>query len=156
MDDLRQWAPAATDGVFWFVVDHVATRWTEDPQAWYDLTPEQRTALVLGVWRQEVQTGGFERYFRHDSADTAMEALAAARLLPPGWRSVLADAVRVFGLPYPTDVDTREEILDEVLARDPFRLDEVDAAMRDLERDDPCDGLLDAWVWSHRQAFFDG
>jgi hypothetical protein len=24
------------------------------------------------------------------------------------------------------------------------------------ERDDPCDGLLDAWVWSHREAFFDG
>ena len=156
MANLLQFAPAATDGVFWFVLDHVATRWTEDPQTWYDLTPEQRTVLVLGVWRQEVQTGGFERYFRYDSADTAMEAMAAARLLPPAWRSVLADAVRVFGLPYPTDVDTREEILDAVLARDPFRLDAVDAAMRDLERDDSCDGLLDAWVWSHREAFFDG
>ncbi len=156
MANLLQWAPAKAEGVFWFVVDHVAGRWTEDPQAWYDLTPEQRTVLVLGVWRQEVQTGGFERYFRYDSSDTAMEALEAARLLPPGYRTVLADAVRVFGLPYPTDVDTREEILDAVLAADPFRLDEVDAAMVALERDQPCDGLLDAWVWSHRAAFFDG
>jgi hypothetical protein len=154
--NLLQWAPATSDGAFWFVLDHVATRWTEDPQTWYDLTPEQRTVLVLGVWRLEVQTGGFERYFRYDSADTAMEAVEAARLLPPGYRSVLAEAVRVFGLPYPTDVDTREEILDEVLAADPSRLDEVDAAMGALERDEPCDGLLDAWVWSHRGAFFDG
>jgi hypothetical protein len=153
---LLQFAPTATDGVFWFVVDHVATRWTEDPQAWHDLTPEQRTVLVLGVWRLEVRTGGFERYFRYDGADTAMEALEAARLLPPGYRSVLADAVRVFGLPYPTDVWAREEILDEVLARDPFRLDEVDEALRTLEREEPCDGLLDAWIWSHREAFFDG
>jgi hypothetical protein len=153
---LLQLAPAATDGVFWFVLDHVATRWTEDPQAWHDLTPEQRTVLVLGVWRLEVRTGGFERYFRYDGADTAMEALEAARLLPPGYRSVLADAVRVFGLPYPTDVWAREEILDEVLARDPFRLDEVDEALRTLEREEPCDGLLDAWIWSHRGAFFDG
>jgi Domain of unknown function (DUF4375) len=153
---LLQWAPATAEGVFWFVVDHVAGRWTEDPQAWYDLTPEQRTVLVLGVWRQEVRTGGFERYFRYDSSDTAMEALEAARLLAPGYRTVLADAVRVFGLPYPTDVDTREEILDAVLAADPFRLDQVDAAMVALERDQPCDGLLDAWVWSHRAAFFDG
>ncbi|HYN65895.1 MAG TPA: DUF4375 domain-containing protein [Ornithinibacter sp.] len=156
MADLLQFAPAATHGVFWFVVDHVAQRWTEDPRAWHDLTPEQRTVLVLGVWRQEVLTGGFERYFRYESADTAMEALEAARLLPPAWRAVLADAVRVLGLPYPTDVDAREEILDEVLAADPCRLDAVDAAMRELERDDPCDGLLDAWVWSHRAAFFDG
>jgi hypothetical protein len=102
---LLQWAPATAECVFWFVVDHVAGRWTEDPQAWYDLTPEQRT---------------------------------------------------VFGLPYPTDVDTREEVLDAVLAADPFRLDGVDAAMVALERDQPCDGLLDAWVWSHHTAFFDG
>ncbi len=156
MANLLQWAPATTEGAFWFVVDHVATRWTEGPQTWYDLTAEQRTVLVLGVWRQSVQTGGFQEYFRYDSADTAMEALDAARLLPPGYRAVLADAVRVFGLPYPTDVWAREEILDEVLARDPFRLDEVDMAMRALEREEPCDGILDAWVWSHRAAFFDG
>ena len=156
MANLLQWAPDRTEGVYWFVVDHVATRWTEDPQTWFDLTAEQRTVLVLGVWRQSVQTGGFQEYFRHLTGDTAMEALDAARLLPPGYRAVLADAVRVFGLPYPTDVWAREEILDEVLDRDPFRLDEVDATMRALERDAPCDGILDAWVWSHRAAFFDG
>ena len=92
MASLLQWAPDRTGGVFWFVVDQVATRWVEEPQTWYDLTAGQ----------------------------------------------------------------AREVILDEVLARDPFRLDEVDAAMRALERDAPCDGILDAWVWSHRAAFFDG
>ncbi len=97
MANLLQWAPDRTEGVFWFVVDHVATRRVEDPQTWYDLTPEQRTVLVLGVWRRSVQTGGFEQYFRYDTADTATEALDAARLLPPGYRTVLADAVRLFG-----------------------------------------------------------
>jgi hypothetical protein len=154
--NLLQYAPAARDGVFWFVVDHVAQRWTEDPQAWYDLTHQQQTVLVLGVWRLAVRSGGFEWYFRHDTGDTALAALEAARLLPPPWRAVLAEAVGILGLPYPLDAGTREEVLDEVLDRDPLRLDGVDAAMRDLEREQPCDGLLDEWIWSHRLTFFDG
>lgn len=156
MASLLQWAPARADGVFWFVVDHLAQRWTEDPAAWDLMTSQQRTVVVLGMLRQDVSTGGFERYFRYDSGNSAPLALDAIRLLAPAWRLVLADAVRVLGLPYPTDVWAREEVLDEVLERDPFRLDPVDRAWQALERDDPCDGTLDAWIWSHRDGFFDG
>lgn len=155
MSTLRQLAPDATDGVFWSVTDHLAQRWTEDPAAWDRMTPEQRTVVVLGMLRQDVMTGGFERYFRYDSGNSAPLALDAVRLLPPAFRRVLGDAVRVLGLPYPVDPWAREEALDAALDRDPFTLDVVDEAWRALERDHACDGILDAWVWAHRAAFFD-
>ena len=99
-------------------------------------------------------TGGFERYFRYDSSDTAMEALEAARLLPPGYRTVLADAVRVFGLPYPTDVDTREEILDAVLAATRSASTRSTRRWR-LERTSPATGSSTRGS-GHIGAFFDG
>ena len=69
---------------------------------------------------------------------------------------MLADAAASSACRTRRDADTREEVLDEVLDRDPFRLDGVARDDARLERDQPCDGLLDEWIWSHRVAFFDG
>ena len=73
---------------------------------------QQRLYAVLDL-RQEVNSGGFDSYFRYWGDDTAEIALdALPELLGEEWAVLLRDAVSLMGTPYPRATDDRAAILD--------------------------------------------
>jgi Domain of unknown function (DUF4375) len=74
------------------------------------LNDTQRALVAVCDLRQEVNSGGFDAYFRYwggNSAPDAVEALPS--LLGQNWSDLLREAMDLSGPDYPTDVDTREE-----------------------------------------------
>lgn len=77
------------------------------------LSERERQVLAVCDFRQEVNSGGFDSYFRYFGGDTALTAMSALpRLLGSPWAELLGEAVALLGTPYPRDPDDRAEKLD--------------------------------------------
>jgi hypothetical protein len=77
------------------------------------LTVEGQRLFAILDLRQEVNSGGFDVYFRYWGGDTAELALAALpHTLGQDWANLLRDAMALFGTEYPLDPDTRGDIID--------------------------------------------
>lgn len=107
------------------------------------LMPMERQVLAICDLRQEVGSGGFDRYFRYSGGDTAPQAQSAiGHLLGWPWVNLLAEAMSIFGEVYPLDCDSRTEQL-EVLDAD-ATLNEFDDRLYNLEAQQDSDALLTA------------
>ncbi|WP_158564148.1 DMP19 family protein [Jiangella anatolica] len=154
--DLRQSAPPDRTGAGWYVFDHLWRAVISDHGAVEHMTPEQRTVLALNLLRTEVNSGGFDVYFRYSGGDHALDAMAGAHVLGPAWAALIHAACRTIGDPYPTDIDERERILGGMELEDPEGriLNELDSRLYGLEADEPADERIDAFVAAHWTAFF--
>ncbi|MGH3712101.1 MAG: DMP19 family protein [Micromonosporaceae bacterium] len=139
MTTLLQPQPESADGAFWFVFEHLAEADLQDPSAMSKMTPEQRQVFALGMLRQEVNSGGFDAYFRYNGGNTALDAKDAAPLIGPSWELVITEACNRVGHSYPTDQAVREASVDELTERDPEAFERLDSAFYDLEADRPAD-----------------
>ncbi|WP_165956861.1 DMP19 family protein [Kribbella antibiotica] len=101
------------------------------------LSERERQVLAVCDFRQEVNSGGFDSYFRYSGGDTALTAITALpRLLGSRWADLLGEAVALFGAPYPLDPDDRSEKVGS------FDLDELDKRFYTLEASTNADGKL--------------
>ena len=79
----------------------------------WSLSDAQRGLVAVCDLRQEVNSGGFDSYFRYWGGNSAPEALAALPgLLSHEWADLLSEAMALLGPNYPTTQDVREELLD--------------------------------------------
>lgn len=77
------------------------------------LTPIEKQAAAICDLRQEVNSGGFDSYFRYWGGNTALVARAPlASLLGEPWADLLDDALALFGDHYPLGPDDRADVLD--------------------------------------------
>src|SRR4051794_15143860 len=92
----------------------------------------KRGVLAVCDLRREVNSGGFDRYFRYWGGNYAPDAV---RLLPTllgqAWADLLAEAMSLLGPDYPIDPTTREERLGGGELDD--QLDELDSRYFALE-----------------------
>lgn len=99
--------------------------------------------------RQEVNSGGFDGYFRYWGGDTALVALAALpAALSQEWADLLQDAVNLFGTSYPEDADDRASRLDQLDLDD--ALARLDQRLLDLEEESNVDDALDSYLANAR------
>ncbi len=90
------------------------------------LSERERQVLAVCDLRQEVNSGGFDAYFRYWGGDTAPTAAAALpQLLGSPWADVLREGMALLGQPYPASADDRAEKLDG---------DSLDEVLDDLDR----------------------
>ncbi|WP_405063437.1 DMP19 family protein [Kribbella sp. NBC_01505] len=90
------------------------------------LSERERQVLAVCDFRQEVNSGGFDSYFRYNGGDTALTAMTALpRLLGARWADLFGEAVALFGAPYPPDPDERAEKIDD---------DSLDATLDELDK----------------------
>jgi hypothetical protein len=85
--------------------------------------------LFAAHWCQsEVRNGGFHQFFSNSTGVLAPEALAAFRAIGlEEWASLLNEAMRFFGEPYPREQDERQELLATVPGNKPEEWDPFDA-----------------------------
>ena len=105
------------------------------------LSIAEREVAAICDLRQEVNSGGFDSYFRYwggNTAPTALEGLSSR--LGPEWAGVLSDALRLFGEDYPLEPDSRADRMDELELED--ALEELDRRFYDLEVSTDADTLL--------------
>jgi hypothetical protein len=103
---------------------------------------EREFAAICDL-RQEVNSGGFDVYFRcwgGSSAPLALDALP--RVLDQAWADVLRAAMALLGPEYPEDVDRRRERLDERKIGEV--LSQLDERYFDLEASIDADVLVSA------------
>jgi hypothetical protein len=109
------------------------------------LNDSQRALVAVCDLRKEVNSGGFDAYFRYwggNSAPDAVEALPS--LLGQNWADLLREAMDLLGPNYPTDVDSREERVND---RDlDGRFESLDARYYDLERSTDADARLNEYL----------
>ena len=112
--------------------------------------------MVFGInlLRQEVNSGGFDRYFRYSGGDTALDAARGAKILGPGWATLVQEACRAIGSPYPIGTGSRAVAVDVLVEEQPELLESFDDRFYQVELDDPADERIDAFIWSNKSAFF--
>lgn len=133
MHSFRLPAPAAADGSFEYVLEHLAATIAADPTSYDGLSPDQHIVLALGSLRRDVRAHGFARYLRDAGRDQALDAQAAASLIGHDWQVLIAAA----------------------LEREPGDdFSDLDSVFADLEADQSVDAVLDEYVWATRDAFF--
>lgn len=154
MASLLQPPPDSANGAFWYVFERLADAELSDPAALSAMTPEQRQIFAIGTLRQEVNSGGFDSYFRNNGGNTALVARDAANVIGQSWQLLIQDACNRFGDAYPTDQATREAAVVRMTVANPDVFERVDSAFYDLEADQPADDKLDAYIWAHKGAFF--
>jgi hypothetical protein len=77
------------------------------------LNERDRQVLAICDFRQEVNSGGFDSYFRYWGGDTALTAMAGLpKLLGSPWGDLFGEAIALFGVPYPLNADDRAEKID--------------------------------------------
>ncbi len=114
-----------------------------------NLTQVQVAVLAICDLRQEVNSGGFDRYFRYWGGDSAVEALTRiGSSLGPDWEDLLREALALFGAPYPVDTDERQGLLDELDLDD--QLEALDQRFFELEISGDTDSLL--WARLNRAS----
>jgi hypothetical protein len=128
---------------------HHADAWSfyaslgDDPRR--NLTKKQQEVAAICDLRQEVNSGGFDSYFRYWGGNTAPEALAALEhVLGQDWVDVLSAAMSLLGADYPTDVDDREERLEAPGVQE--ALGNLDRRYYDLESASDADRLLSEYL----------
>jgi len=78
------------------------------------LSPTELEVAAICDLRQEVNSGGFDSYFRYWGGNTAPQAAdALPKVLGEEWAAVLTEAMSLLGPAYPRDPDLRFELLDE-------------------------------------------
>lgn len=103
----------------------------------------QRSVAAICDLRQEVNSGGFDTYFRYWGGDTALDALSAiGEVLGPAWGELLRKAMLTLGPDYPTDANIRFEKVDEPQVQ--AALDRFDSEYFELENTSDADGVLAA------------
>lgn len=108
-------------------------------------TAWERGVLAICDLRQEVNSGGFDSYFRYWGGDTAVDALRALPdALGDSWAALLREAISTFGEEYPTDIDVREQALDEPGVEE--KLDDLTSRYYTLEGADDADTKLSAYL----------
>jgi hypothetical protein len=137
-------------GAAWGAFERLSDIELQDSSSYLRMLPEQRLLFAIQMLRQEVNSGGFDSYFRYTGGNSAPDAKLAARLISPPWELLIAEACGLFGDPYPVDIDVRERAVDEV---DEAGLDRLDQALYSLEVEYPVDQILDRYVWSHPAVF---
>lgn len=126
----------------------------KDPAIVQRMTPEQQLVFGLYYLRQEVNSDGFDAYFRYMGGNTAGLAVEGAKLLSPRWSALIEDACRYLGSPYPLEIGAREQILDRLEEEQPDFLHGLDKRLFALEAEEPVDDKIDAFVWANRSSFF--
>jgi hypothetical protein len=107
------------------------------------LTHAQQAVFAVCDLRQEVNSGGFDSYFRYWGGDTAPVALAALPdILGQDWSDLLRDAMDTLGSAYPPGPDARAAALDARDIND--ELAALDDRFYDLEASVDADARLDA------------
>jgi hypothetical protein len=97
------------------------------------LSAVQRSVLAVCDLRQEVNSGGFDSYFRYWGGASAEE-----------WGEVLQEAMALFGPSYPGDSTDRARVLDSIGVGDV--LEELDRRFFNLEADTDADALTTAYL----------
>jgi hypothetical protein len=151
---LRQPEPSAREGVGWRVFEHLAKLDLSDSGAVERMTREQRMVFGLNMLRQEVNSDGFDAYFRYQGGNTAAHAAEGARIVSPRWSALIDEACRAMGSPYPSDVDSREGVVERVEAQQPELFPSLDDRFYQLEEDEPADERIDGFIWTKKSAFF--
>ena len=123
--------------------------WTRYEQVGEDdrssLTKQERAAFAICDLRQEVNSGGFDSYFRYWGGDTASEALGALpEVLGHDWASLLREAMQTLGPVYPSDADDRADVLDQRQLDE--RLNELDSRFYELEASADADQRVNAYL----------
>ena len=107
----------------------------------YSVSPRVARTLFAAHWCQsEVNNGGFGQFFGNSTGVLAPEALVAYEAIGmPTVASIVREAMKWFGSPYPRERDIREERLERYAkanpdSEDPFRaLD--DAFFESIEKE---------------------
>lgn len=121
------------------------------------LTAGQRLVLAVRYMEMEVNSGGFDCYFRYCGGNTAEDALAGLKELgATKFAEVLSKAMALFPGGCPAkDIDVREKEVDEVQEAHPGALGELDSAFYDCyEGEEPLGKALVAFVRSEPGEFF--
>lgn len=106
------------------------------------LTELERNVAAICDFQQEVNSGGFDRYFRYSGGDSAPDALAALpHVFGFDMADLLREAMQLLGSDYPTDQAEREERLDAADVDD--ELDALDHRYYELEAEIDVDALND-------------
>lgn len=123
-----------------------------DPWSFYEslgegdrsaLTEVEAQVAAICDLRQEVNSGGFDRYFSCSGGNTARMALAALpTVLGQDWADLLGSAMSLLGADYPIDPNVRQDHLASPGVHD--ALDDLDTAYFDLELAIDADALLAA------------
>ncbi|NYI43652.1 hypothetical protein BJ993_000732 [Nocardioides aromaticivorans] len=109
------------------------------------LTPRQRAVFAICDLRQEINSGGFDSYFRSWGGDTAPLALAALpEALGERWAMLLREGMQVLGPDYPASADARFDVLDSHNLD--AVLDGLDERFYDLEAATDANDLIDAYL----------
>ena len=129
----------------WDVYGELSTREFEA------LSSSQRNLVSVLDLRQEVNSGGFENYFRAWGGNTAPVALGALPgLISQEWAELLSEAMSLFGAAYPSDPDERGDFID---ANDLYdALSDLDSRYYELEGTVEADAILDEWVKAHPET----
>jgi hypothetical protein len=109
------------------------------------LSAAQRSVLAVCDLRQEVNSGGFDSYFRYWGGDSAPDAVSVlASVLGAEWGEVLREAMALFGPDYPAASRDRERILDSIGLDE--TLEELDRRFFDLEATTDADAMMSAYL----------
>ncbi|WP_165872832.1 DMP19 family protein [Nocardioides jejuensis] len=109
------------------------------------LSTRQQAVFAICDLRQEVNSGGFDSYFRSWGGDTAQVALVALpEALGDSWAALLQEAMRTLGPQYPADADARSDLLEDrdVIAE----LNELDSRLYELEEATDADDRVNAYL----------
>jgi hypothetical protein len=109
------------------------------------LNEAQRGLVAVCALRQEVNSGGFDFYFRYQGGDSATDAQPALQqLLGQDWADLLREAMELLGPGYPIDQAFREARLDERDLDD--RFEDLDARYYTLEVGADADARLNDYL----------
>jgi Domain of unknown function (DUF4375) len=105
----------------------------------------KRGILAVCDLRSEVNSGGFDSYFRYWGGNTAPEALTVLpRILGQAWADLLSEAMNLLGPEYPIEPTAREDLLTSRDLDD--QLDDLDTRYFALEINTEADTILNTYV----------
>jgi hypothetical protein len=116
------------------------TLWDTDRSG---LSRDQRLLVALAGLRQEVNSGGFDRYFRYTYGADAQSAVEAANEVScPALGALILEGIARLDLDldhYPAEAATREDWIDAL----DLEFDDLDASFYALENQDDLDARME-------------
>ena len=117
----------------------------------FTLNDEQRGLVAVCDLRQEVNSGGFDSYFRNWGGNSALDASGAVQgLLGQDWADLLKEAMDLLGPEYPIAQPDRENLMDTRDLDDQF--EDLDTRYYGLENSTDADAQLNEYLSSTPQA----
>jgi len=115
------------------------------------LNDEQRGLVAVCDLRQEVNSGGFDSYFRYWGGNSALDAAVALQgLLGQDWVDLLKEAMDLLGPEYPIAQPARENLVDARDLDDQF--EDLDNRFYALESSTDADARLNEYLSITPQA----